>query len=142
MPHSVRSVPAQRPARGVSALARASGAGHAADRRVALVVQRVVGDLMVPDVVPDSLVVPVGERVQLPEAEALVPAELRAALGAGRRVDPADARDPAVDPVERLRIGSTLRIPQQSSVRAPLAGLPALAKPGRVVLEKRSNSIP
>src|SRR5262245_30802643 len=58
------------------ALTGLRGAGHAPDRRVALVVKWVVRHVMLLDVVPDSLVVPVRERVQLPEPEPLVPAEL------------------------------------------------------------------
>ncbi len=97
MPHSVRSVPAQRPARSPRALERDRRAGHASDRRIALVVKRVVGHVVVLDVVPDLLFVPVGQRVELPEPEPLVPAEL-GRVGASLRVDPADSRDPAARP--------------------------------------------
>src|SRR5918996_3764846 len=53
-----------------------SGAVGAADRGVALVVEGVVGDVVLLDVLPDLLLGPVRERVELPEAEALVPREL------------------------------------------------------------------
>src|SRR5204862_4711712 len=76
-------------------------AGHASDRRIALVVKWVVGHVVVLDVVPDSLVVPVRQRVQLPEPETLVPAEL-GCVCPGLRIDPADSRDPALGAVERL----------------------------------------
>src|SRR5919201_2318839 len=44
------------------------GAGNAPDRAVAGLVQRVVGDLVDLDVGPHALLVPVGERMQLPDA--------------------------------------------------------------------------
>src|SRR6266508_4123060 len=81
---------------GVLARGRLPGAVGAADRGIALIVERVVGDVVVADVVPDLLLGPVGKWVQLPEPEALVPAELRrlrASLGVGAP----DPRDPAVD---------------------------------------------
>jgi hypothetical protein len=40
-------------------------------------VERVVGNLVDLDVGPDALLVPVGERVQLPDLEALGPLHLR-----------------------------------------------------------------
>ena len=58
------------------ALERDRGAGHASDRGIALIVKRVVGHVVVLDVAPDLLLVPVGQGVQLPEAEPLVPTEL------------------------------------------------------------------
>ena len=67
----------------------------AADRRVAVIVERVVREVVLTDVVPDVALGPVRERVQLPEVEALVPAELRR-LGAAAGVLAADAGDPAV----------------------------------------------
>src|SRR5689334_25129326 len=53
------------------------GAGNAADRPVPGLVQRVVGNLVDLDVGPDALLVPVGERMDLPDAVALRPLELR-----------------------------------------------------------------
>ena len=103
-PHSVRSVPAQRPSRP----APGSGRVGVADRRVAAVVQRVVGQPALADVGPAVLVAPVGERVRLPQLVRLVPAELRR-VRAGRRLVAADAGDPAVEaaerPDERLDLG-------------------------------------
>src|SRR6188508_1970242 len=71
------------------------GAGDAADRTISGLVQRVVGNLVHLDVGPDLLLVPVGERVELPDTVALRPLELRG-LGAARRLIAPDARDPGV----------------------------------------------
>src|SRR5882672_1297030 len=56
---------------------RRPSAGDAADRPVARLVQWVEGNLVDGDVGPDALLVPVGERVQLPDAVALRPLDLR-----------------------------------------------------------------
>src|ERR1051326_9194984 len=74
---------------------RRPGAGDAADRAVADLVQRVVRDLVDVDVRPDALLVPVGEGMQLPDAVALGPLNLRG-LRTARRLIAADARDPGV----------------------------------------------
>src|SRR5262245_18878883 len=76
------------------------GAGDAADRAVARLVQRVEGNLVHLDVGPDALLVPVRERVHLPDAVALRPLQLRR-LGAARRLVAADARDPGAVGLER-----------------------------------------
>src|SRR5262245_34427333 len=52
-------------------------AGNAADRAVARLVERVVGNLVDGDVRPYPLLVPVRERVHLPDAVALRPLHLR-----------------------------------------------------------------
>src|SRR3954465_2910928 len=78
------------------AINRDCGAGHASNRGIAPIVKRVVWDVVVLDVAPDLLFVPVGEGVQLPETEPLIPAELRRARP-GARVDPANPRNPAAD---------------------------------------------
>src|SRR5579885_3162091 len=75
-------------------------AGDAADRAVAGVVERVVRDLVDDDVRPDALLVPVGDRVELPDAVALRPLQLRRP-GAARRLVAADAGDPGVVGLER-----------------------------------------
>src|SRR5207244_10945028 len=66
-----------------------TGAGDAADRGVALVVEGVVRHVVGPAVVPDLLVLPAGQRVALQDAAVIVVdldlADVRAAgsLGAG-----------------------------------------------------------
>src|SRR5215203_1793938 len=80
--------------------ARLPGAVGAADRGVALIVERVVGDVVLREVGPNLLLRPVGERVQLPEPEALVPGELRR-LSAGLGIRAANARDPEIHRGER-----------------------------------------
>ena len=75
IPHSSLSEPAQRPAL-LLVRPRRPGAGHAADRAVAGVVQRVVGDLVGHDVAPDVLLRPVRERLDLPHAVAVGTLEL------------------------------------------------------------------
>src|SRR6266487_524128 len=77
------------------------GAGDAADRAVAGLVQRVVRDLVDLDVGPDALLVPVGEGVELPDAVAVRPLQLRGRRPA-RRLVAADARDPGVVRTKRL----------------------------------------
>src|SRR5436305_10179375 len=62
------------------------GAGDAADRAVAGLVQRVVGNLVDLDVGPDALLVPVRERVELPDPVAVRPLELRSRSAARRLV--------------------------------------------------------
>ena len=79
-----------------------------ADRRVALVVQRVVREAAFADVGPAVLVAPVGERVRLPELVLLVPAELRR-VRARRRLVAADAGDPGVEVAERAHQRLDLR---------------------------------
>ena len=78
----------------------ATAPGHrarrAADRLVALIVQRVVRQVVLEDVAPEVLVGPVGERVQLPDAALLVLLELGRA-GPRRRLLAADAGDPGID---------------------------------------------
>src|SRR6187402_757365 len=74
---------------------------RAPDRSVSTFVQFVYWQFALVDIPPDVLVRPVRERARLPELVALVPAELRRVY-AGRRLVAADARDPAVEPGERL----------------------------------------
>src|SRR3954452_7857933 len=76
------------------------GAGDAPDRPVPGVVQRVEGDLVDRNIGPDSLFVPVGERVQLPDVVPLGPLDLRRARTA-RRLVPTDARYPRVVRLKR-----------------------------------------
>src|SRR4051794_18805843 len=83
-------------------LRRRPRARDAPDRAEADVVERVVGNLVDRYVRPDPLLVPVGERVQLPDAVALRPLHLRRGRAAGRLVA-ADPRDPGAVGLERLQ---------------------------------------
>src|SRR5439155_6292991 len=65
-------------------------AGRAADTRVALVVEAVVGHVMLLDVVPDVVVRPLDERVELQDAVPLVPLH-RLRVRAGHRLVTAEA---------------------------------------------------
>src|SRR5215467_2436347 len=71
-----------------------------ADRVVALVVQRVVGQPVLADVCPAVVIRPVDKRVGLPQLVLLVPAELRS-LSACQRLVASDASDPAVEIEQR-----------------------------------------
>src|SRR4051794_16755626 len=80
-----------------AALAAPAGqrARHAADRVVALVVQRVVGQRALGDPPPDVLVGPLGQRVVLDQPAALVALDglgVRPRLGGVVAPDPADPR--------------------------------------------------
>src|SRR5919206_5347989 len=79
-----------------------AGARNAADRAEADVVQLVVGDLVDRDVGPDALLVPVRERVQLPDLVALRPLHLRRGRSA-RRLVAAGPGDPRVGGRQRLQ---------------------------------------
>src|SRR5206468_9028301 len=71
------------------------GAWNAADRAVTRLVEGIVGNLVDRDVRPDALLIPIRERVHLPDAVALGPLELRR-LGAARRLVAADTGDQGV----------------------------------------------
>src|ERR1044072_3549812 len=81
---------------------RRPGAGNAADRPVAGLVQRVERNFIDSDVGPDALLVPVGEGVQLPDLVLLRPLDLRR-VGAARRLVAADAGRPRAVGLERLQ---------------------------------------
>ena len=104
----------QRPARSGSPTPHRAGAGRAADRREAAVVQRVVGNALVGDVALDVRPAPVGERVDLEEAVG------RVELGEGRRrrgSRDCSARRPVIQPAAPSSArpsGSTLRMPQHA----------------------------
>ena len=85
----------QRPARTSSPGWIGAGAGLAADRRVAAVVQRVVGHVVGADVVPHVLLGPVGQRIELGHAVGRV-VFLHGQLGAGARLGAALAGDPGL----------------------------------------------
>ena len=100
-PHSVLARPAQRPERGSAPGSGFDGAGPAADRRVALVDQRVHQHVVLVDVGLHLLVAPRGERVELHQAVLLVEGDQRG-VRPGRRLDPAHAGDPRVVAGQRL----------------------------------------
>src|SRR5438132_3631710 len=85
------------PASGALVLPRSdgTGAGDAADRRIAAIVQRVVRNLVDVDIGLDALGVPVDERLDLPDAVALRPLHPLGS-GAGRALLAADSGDPRV----------------------------------------------
>src|ERR1700722_376226 len=83
-------------------------ARRATDRLVALVVQRVVGQVALVDPPPQVLVGPVGERVVLPQVAALVALD-QLRLRACRPLLATDAGDPALGAGERVFQGSHLR---------------------------------
>ncbi len=76
-----------------------AGARLAADADVAAPVQRVDGDVVLAQVAPHLALGPVGQRVDLDQAEALVPLDL-ARLRAGRRLVAADGGDPGREPAQ------------------------------------------
>src|SRR5437773_11223727 len=95
----VRSGPATGPLFLVRA--RRARAGDAADRAVAGVVQRVVRNVVGGYVVPDVLLPPVGERLDLPDAVALGALRLLRARARGRLLA-ANPRDPRIVGIKRL----------------------------------------
>src|ERR1051325_7610206 len=92
------------PAAGALLLVRRDrpGARDAADRPEADIVERVVRDLVDADVGPDALLVPIGEREELPDVVALRPLQLRGRRAA-RRLVAADPGDPRVVGLERVQ---------------------------------------
>src|SRR5438552_12357589 len=75
-------------------------AGNAADRRIARVVERVVRNLVDVDVGLDALRVPVDERLDLPDTEALRPLDLLR-VRARRALLAPDPGDPRIVARER-----------------------------------------
>src|SRR5581483_5075926 len=91
------------PAAGARIFARLYGAGAvgAADARVAAVVQRVVGQLVLDDVCPDLRLAPARERVQLDHVELRVPLHERR-LTARARLVTAQTGEIGVEMCQRL----------------------------------------
>jgi hypothetical protein len=73
----------------------------APDTGVALVMERIVGDVVRPDVVPYLLPIPVSERIDLKQSELGIPVELPR-VGAGRGLVATDTRDPGIELAEFL----------------------------------------
>src|SRR5436190_5687894 len=78
-------------------------ARSAADRRVALVVERVVRDVVLAHVVPDLVLRPLGERVQLDDRAVVVVDLDLADVRARRPLVAAQAGDPGVESMQHLR---------------------------------------
>src|SRR5215207_5020788 len=89
-----------RPGTAAVAAGARHGAVRAADGREALVVQRVVRNVVLGDVAPHVLLAPIGERGGLPLAVGRVPAELGGVRARGGLVAPQPG-DPGVHLVER-----------------------------------------
>src|SRR5207253_9505021 len=85
------------------ALADRAGARRAADRRVALRVERVQRQVALADVVPDLLLRPLGERVELDDRAVVVVDLDLANVRPGRPLVAAQPGDPGVEPGEVLR---------------------------------------
>src|SRR5213076_3307381 len=109
-------------------------ARHAADRRIARVVERVVRNLVDVDVGLDALRVPVDDRLDLPDAVALRPLHPPRVLPR-QRLLAADAADPRVvlreDAFERLDLADVA-----AAVRV---ALPEVRSLSRVLLGHREN---
>ena len=110
---SARSSPTTSGRRGRLAGRDRAGARRAADRRVAAVVERVVRDVALADVVPDLLLRPLGERVELDDRAVVVVDLDLADVGARRPLVAAQAGDPRVERRQVLRQRLTLRTLQQ-----------------------------
>src|SRR5262249_54018059 len=79
------------------------GARRAADRRIAAVVERVVRNLALAHVVPDLVLGPLGEGVQLHDRPVVVVDLDLADVRAARPLVAAEAGDPRVEPGEMTR---------------------------------------
>src|SRR4051812_9547306 len=111
----VRSRPAA-----VTARARQS-ARRAADRVVALIVKWVIGQVVLGDVVPDILVRPRRQRVELPDTPALVALDLLR-VRARRSLLAADAGDPGLHTGQRRLQRRDLRSRDAAAVIAARPG--------------------
>src|SRR5215467_12687890 len=80
---------------------RAAGAGDAADARVTVVVERVVGQFMGNDVIPHLPTRPGGQRIDLDQIVSRVPFD-DADVGPRWRLIASERRDPGVITFERL----------------------------------------
>src|SRR5579884_1086156 len=109
----------------------------ASDRGVALVVERVVGKIVLEDVVPDVLLGPVGERVDLPDIALVVALELGGG-GPRRRLLTADAGDPRLDagqrPLEPVDLGGAAAVRLRPR-RARTRGIDHLDRQSEALLE-------
>src|SRR5438552_13857697 len=109
-------------------------ARDAADRTVTRLVQWVVGNLVHLDVRPDPLLVPIGERVELPRLVARRPVDLRRARAA-RRLVAADSGDPRVVGLERTQE----RLDLADATAAVGIALPQVRPLGAMLLRNRRD---
>src|SRR4051794_1370966 len=101
----LRGVSLPPPAPGPHGLALGDGlrAGRAADRGVALLVERVGGDLVLAEVVPDLVLLPLGERVQLHDRAVVVVDLDLPDVGARRPLVATQTGHPGIEVGERAR---------------------------------------
>src|SRR5437667_5207113 len=114
-----------------------SGARNAPERAVADVVQRVVRNLIHLNVRPNTLFVTAGKRMDLPDAVALGPFELRG-VGPARRLVAPDPGDPGVVRLERTQ--QRLDLPDVAA--AVGIALPEVRALGAVLLGDRRDLRP
>ena len=136
---------------GPAALAAGAGCGarRAADRRVALVVQRVVRQVALVDPPPQVLLGPVEERVVLPDPALVVELD-RLRVRARGRLLAADAGDPGVGAGQRAlergdlaRRRSSAPAPVQSPVASSIStSTPKRSSNARQVASVSGNSTP
>src|SRR5206468_8030395 len=105
------------PAAGALALARlhCAGAGRAADREKALIVQRIVWNSLLPHERDDALACPVKERIDFDERTGGIDRRI-GCCGAFPRLLGSHARDPAGGAIERAA--------ERLDLAHPAAGLP------------------
>ena len=149
-PHSVLSVPAQRPSRPLPGL----GARRAADRLVALVVQRVVGQVALVDPPPQVLVGPVRRAGCTSTGRAA--RRVRSARVVARASAPARGGCPVIQPSAPLEralergdlgdraavLGPAPRLVGAATRRRPRSRTPKRSSNARQVCSVSSNSTP
>src|SRR5215204_4853157 len=86
-----------------------AGAGPAADAGVALVVQRVVGDVVFGDQGPDVLLGPVGQGADFDQAELFVPAD-DGGFGPVGALVAADGAGPGVEALDGFHVHGQLAV--------------------------------
>ena len=136
-PHSILSVPDQRTGPRVLAFAYCPRAVDAPDAGIAALVQGVVRDVVGPDVVPDLLLAPRRERVDLDEAEFLVPRDDGDGLPRIGLVPP-QARDPRRAALE----GAAVRLDlAHGAAEVGVARPERLAKLDRLLVEAPPGAV-
>src|SRR6266850_2529385 len=74
---------------------------HATDRRIALIMKRVIGHVVLCNVVPDITRRPRGQRIDLDETKSLIPLDKTRAR-ARRRLITANGGNPGAHPLQRF----------------------------------------